>query len=661
MNNMTSIADASDRDLGMHRRITRRDFINGVAIPVGGALVLPRWASALGQPPAPEQAPDYYPPTETGMRGSHDGSWEVGHQMRDQRGWDLSGARDTGEHYDLVIVGGGISGLAAAHFFITHVGREARVLVLDNHDDFGGHAKRNEFHYNGRMLALNGGTLNIESPERYNAPSRALLNAIGIDLDRFRSNNAESRGLYRRLGLGSAYFFDKETWGADRFVKRDRGRGYTAEFLSKTPLSATAQRDLLALYNGTLPDYLPALSSAEKKARLAKMSYTDFMLNVVKVDPQVMWFFQGAGNGSFAVGADALPALFAWETGQPGFGGMNLEPTPDGVLADLPGGHHGRQRPGGGSVHFPDGNATLTRLLVRSLIPTAVPGTTQEDVGTARVDYGVLDRAHQPVRVRLNSTVVNVRHRGAGSARDVEVSYVRDGQTHQVRARACVMACWNTVIPYLVPELPDRQKEALAFGVKGPLVYTSIAIRNWTAFQNLGVSRVSTPSMYHTRVALDEAVSLGDLRHAESPEEPIVLSLARYPAAPGKPRREQHRIGRQDLLSTTFATFERKLRDQLGRVLGGGGFDPGRDIVAISVNRWPHGYAYTYNSLYDPMEWVFTSTNERPCVVGRQPFGQITIANSDAAASPHTDAAILEAHRAVQEVLQRRAMPLLGG
>ncbi|MEE9244139.1 MAG: NAD(P)-binding protein, partial [Mycobacterium sp.] len=561
---------------------------------------------------------------------------------------------------DLVIVGGGISGLAAAHFFTTHVGRQARVLVLDNHDDFGGHAKRNEFHYNGRMLALNGGTLNIESPERYNAPSRALLDAIGIDLDRFRSDNAESRGMYRRMGLGSAYFFDKETWGADRFVKRDGGRGYTAEFLSATPLTAAAQRDLLALYNGTLPDYLPALSSAEKKARLAKMSYTDFMLNLVKVDPQVMWFFQGAGNGSFAVGADALPALFAWETGQPGFSGMNLEPTPDGVLADLPGGHHGRQRPGGGSVHFPDGNATITRLLVRSLIPKAVPGTTQEDVGAARVDYGLLDRDN-PTRIRLNSTVVNVRHRGSGSARDVEVSYVRGGQTHQVRGRACVMACWNTVIPYLVPELPDRQKEALAFGVKGPLVYTSIAIRNWTAFQNLGVSRVSTPTMYHTRVALDEAVSLGDLRHAESPDEPIVLSLARYPASPGKPRKDQHRIGRQDLLSTTFETFERKLRDQLGRVLGGGGFDPGRDIVAIAVNRWPHGYAYTYNSLYDPMEWVFTSTNARPCVVGRQPFGQITIANSDAAASPHTDAAILEAHRAVQEVLQRRAMPLLGG
>lgn len=653
------MANATNRELGMHRPITRRDFINGVAIPIGGAMALPRWAQVLEQTPARGPAADY-PPERTGMRGSHEGSWEVGHQMRDQRGWDLDGAIDTGERYDLVIVGGGISGLAAAYFFLDHVGRTARVLVLDNHDDFGGHAKRNEFHYNGRTLALNGGTLNIESPERYNAPSRALLEAIGIDLDRFLADNAESRRMYRRMGLGSAYFFDQETWGVDRLVKRDDFPGYSAEFLAQTPLSHTARQDLRRLYDTTLPDYLPGLSSAEKKNRLAKMSYTDFMLNLVQVDPEVMWFFQNTGHGSFSVGADALPALFAWEMGQPGFGGMQLEPTPDGVLADLPGGQHGRQRPGNQAVHFPDGNATITRLLVRWLIPEAVPGSTQEDVGTARVDYGRLDQRDQPARIRLNSTVVQVRHRGSGPGRAVEVNYVRDGRTLQVRGRACVMACWNTVIPYLVPELPLHQREALTFGVKAPLVYTSVAIRNWNAFQRLGVSRISTPTMYHTRVGLDEAVSLGDLRHAESPDEPLVLSLARYPSAPGEPRKEQHRIGRRDLLNTSFTTFERTLRDQLGRVLGGGGFDPARDIIAITVNRWPHGYAYTYNSLYDPIDWVFTSTDKRPCVIGRQPFGQITIANADAAASPHTDAAILEAHRAVQEVLQRRAMPVVG-
>ena len=656
--------DSNDRNLGMDRQITRRDFLNGVSLALGASIVAPAWMLAE-QEFAPERAPDYYPPLRTGMRGSHDGSFEVAHQLRDRRPFDVSAATDTGEVYDLVVVGGGMSGLAAAHFFLKNVGRTARVLVIDNHDDFGGHAKRNEFQYQGRMLALNGGTLNIESPLRYDLPARNLLADIGVDLPRFQSANAKNRELYRSLGLGSADFFDKETWGEDRFLRsegRGRGTGFSPDFLAKTPLSAQAQKDMLRIYDQSQPDYMPGLSSAEKKARLARMSYDDFLLNLVKVDKQVLWFYQTAGQGNFAVGSDALPAVFAWEMGLPGFSAMGLEPTPDGVLADLPGGHHGRQKEsgGGGSIHFPDGNATLARLLVRWLIPEAVPGKTMEDVGAARVDYALLDGAGQPARIRLNSTVVNARHSGdPASAREVVVTYVRGGKAYRVRGRACVLACWNMFIPYLAPEIPEKQKEALAFGVKGPLVYTSIAIRNWTAFQKLGVSNVSSPTMYHTGVSLAEAVTLGELQHPQTPEEPIVLHLTRIPCAPGKPRKEQHRIGRADLLSTPFETFERQLRDQLARILGTGGFDPPRDIIAITVNRWPHGYAYTYNSLYDPMEWVFTTTNARPCVVARQPFGLMTIANSDAAASPHTDAAILEAHRAVGEVLERRAMPLV--
>jgi spermidine dehydrogenase len=377
----------------------------------------------------------------------------------------------------------------------------------------------------------------------------------------------------------------------------------------------------------------------------------------------VLWFFRNQGTGSFCVGVDCFPALFAWQDGLPGFNGMGLEVSPKGLLADLPGGHHGRQiGPGGGpTVHFPDGNATIARLLVRWLIPDAVPGSSMEDVGAAHVNYASLDRGDQPARIRLNSTVVHVQHDGDMShAKEAVTSYVRGGRTYQVRSRAVVMACWNMFIPYLVPDLPAAQKDALAFGVKGPLVYTSVAVRNWKAFEKLGVTGVSSPSMYHTGVDLPEAVSLGDLHHPQSPAEPIVLHMTRFPMAPGKPRKDQHRIGRADLLATTFETFERSIRDQLARNLGEGGFDPARDIVAIAVNRWPHGYAYTYNPLYDPMEWVYTSTNDRPCVKARQPFGVITIANSDAAASPHTDAAMLEAYRAVQEVLQRRAMPLLG-
>jgi spermidine dehydrogenase len=132
------------------------------------------------------------------------------------------------------------------------------------------------------------------------------------------------------------------------------------------------------------------------------------------------------------------------------------------------------------------------------------------------------------------------------------------------------------------------------------------------------------------------------------------------PGAPGKPRKDQHHIGRAELLATSFETFERNIRDQLARNLAGGGFDPARDIVGITVNRWPHGYAYTYNSLYEPMEWVYTSSDSRPCVIARQPYGLIAIANSDAGASPHTDTAIWEGHRAVGDMLNRRSMELFG-
>jgi spermidine dehydrogenase len=340
---------------------------------------------------------------------------------------------------------------------------------------------------------------------------------------------------------------------------------------------------------------------------------------------------------------------------------MNLDPTPEGVLADLPGPQHGRQKSGGGaSVHFPDGNATIARLLVRHLIPDALPGKSQEDIGAARVNYALLDQAGQPVRIRLNSTVLHVRHDGSRDrAKEVIVSYNRGGKLYDARAKGCVMACWNMFIPYLVPELPAAQKEALSYAVKGPLVYTSVAVKNWTAWKNLGISNVNCPNMYHTGVALTEAVSLGELQHAQTPDDPVALHLTKMMSVPGKTRKEQHRLGRAELLATSFEMFERNIRDQLARILSPGGFDPARDIIAITVNRWPHGYAYTYNSLFEPMEWVYTSSNARPNVIARQPYGLIAIANSDAGASPHTDTAMWEAHRAVGDILNRRSMPML--
>jgi spermidine dehydrogenase len=203
------------------------------------------------------------------------------------------------------------------------------------------------------------------------------------------------------------------------------------------------------------------------------------------------------------------------------------------------------------------------------------------------------------------------------------------------------------VIPFWCPELPEAQKEALHYLVKVPVVYASVGIRNWTSFQKVGIQRVASPGSYWSSISLNAAVNMGKCRSPTSPEEPILLHLTRAPCRPGLPAREQHKIGRYELLSTTFETFERKIRDQLARTLAAGGFDPARDIEAITVNRWPHGYGYEYNPLFD----LDCPEDRRPNVIGRKPYGRITIANTDSAATAYTDVAIDQVYRAVNELL----------
>ena len=643
-----------DRELGMTRDITRRDFLNGVAVGVGGALVSP-WLAKLqaAQAPAPsgQDDPGYYPPTLTGMRGSHPGAFETAHALRDGAFWDKAGKPvDTGEEYDLIVVGGGLSGLAAAYFYRKQAGSSSRILLLDNHDDFGGHAKRNEFHLHGRTLLTNGGTFAIESPFPFSKQARGLLSELGVDPTALEKKCAD-RAAYS--GLGFAYFFDKDTFGSERLVSNapggfygtQHGSGKWAEYLARTPLSAQVQQDVLRIEEAKV-DYMPGVSQHEKKARLSKMSYKDFLLRLVKAHPDVIPFYQTRTHGLYGIGIDAVPALDCWAIHFPGFQGMGLERVPSKGLTFTALGAVTPQEEY--YFHFPDGNASIARMLVRSLIPASASGNTAEDIVTAKLEYSQLDHEKSPVRIRLNSTAVAVRHLGdEASARQVEVIYGRGDKAYSVRGKGVVLACWNMVIPYLCPELPSAQKEALSYGVKVPLVYSVVGLRNWKAFHKLGIRGVSCPGMYHSSINLDEAVNIGDYKSAQSPDEPILVHMLRTPCQPGLSARDQQRAGHYDLLATSFETFERNIRDQLARVLSSGGFDPARDIEAITVNRWPHGYAYEYNPLWDP-DWP---EGKRPCDIARRPHGRITIANSDAAAAAYTDQAFDQAYRAVQELL----------
>jgi spermidine dehydrogenase len=660
-------SSSKDKALGLDRPIARRDFLNGVAIAlgaIGGGELGIGTASAETGFAWPQDEAGYYPPGLTGLRGSHPGSFEAAHALRDGDFWKdrgSGGPQDSGEHYDLIIVGAGISGLAAAHFYRA-ARPKARILILDNHDDFGGHAKRNEFHLAGRLHLINGGTDEIDSPRPYSAVADGLLRSLGIDPEAL-AKACERPEIYRSLGLkggvvqgrGANYFFDRETFGEDRLVvdapsRRTADAAAWGAFLARTPLSEAARRDILRIETADA-DYLPGLTSDQKKDRLSRISYRDFLLTLVKADPGVLAFYQTHTHQETGVGIDALSALDCWGLDMPGFRGMKLRRVSAPRMGYTPAGYadNGGYTDGGSySFHFPDGNASIARLLVRNLIPAALPGRDARDVVTARVDYGRLDRVDNPVRIRLSSLAVRARNLGNPvSAKGVEVAYARGGLLFNVRGDACVLASWNMMIPYLCPELPEPQKQALRTLVKTPLLYTQVALRDWTAFQRLGIRDIQAPGSYYFSLALNPTVDIGDYASERSPMRPALIRLTRTPCQPGLSNRDQNLAGQAELLATSFDTFERNTRDQLARMLAGGGFDPARDITAITVNRWPHGYAAEFNPLFDEQ----LPPAKEPNVVGRARFGRIAIANSDSGRAAYTDSAIDQARRAVNELL----------
>jgi spermidine dehydrogenase len=615
-------------------RISRRDFLNGVALAIASGLTP---AAQIAADPA------RYPPGLTGLRGQHPGSFEVAHAAaRAQQRFALDAA-PIEESFDLVVVGGGISGLAAAWFFRRAGGRNARILILDNHDDFGGHAKRNEFTLDDRLIIGYGGSQSMQSPRTlYSDAAKGLLRELGVDIGRF--DTAFDQTLYSSLGLSRGIFFAREAFGRDVLVAQDplvRASAVAPELpdaqrlaraVAAFPIAAQSKAQLLGLYDGA-HDPLAGKSAAEKLDLLKTTSYRDYLIKICGLNEEVANCFQGRTLDFFGLGCDAVPASDLREFGYPGFSGLGLPVEAPAQWREPY------------IYHFPDGNASLARLLVRALVPAVARGNSMEDIVLARFDYDALDRAGENVRIRLDSTCIHVRDAPDGAI----ITYVRSGRTHRVEARHVVLACFHMMIPHIAPDLPARQRQALARNIKTPLVYTNVLVRDWQPWTRLGVHSISAPMSFHSRVALDFPVSVGGYRHPREPREPMLLHLVHVPGAPnsGLDARAQFRIGATKLLAMTFSDFEKKIRDELDRMLGPGGFSSGRDIAAITVNRWPHGYSYVANSLFDDEDYAAT------VALARQPFGRIAIANSDAGGDAYAHIAIDQAERAVRELQQR--------
>lgn len=626
-----------DKALGMDRPISRRDFLNGVALTAGAVALsgLPGLAHAT--------APKGDPAALTGLRGHSEAAMTIMHAVRDGSFWDNAPAiAATGETYDLVVVGGGISGLAAA-FLYRQQKPGARVLILENNDDFGGHARRNEFTAaNGKRLIGYGGSQSLQTPSQFSDLVKQLLLDIGIDTTRFE--DFYDQQWLDDHGLADAHFFRKEDFGTDALVvETDKA----ADWVPNTPLNDTAKANLIELLDGP-PDYLSGHTLEAKFELLARTTYDDFLTRICKYDPQLVTYFKNATEEYFGMGIEGTTALDAWGIGVPGFDGMDLGDKPYKTMS--PSGRLEAIDEDDYIYHFPDGNAGVARAFVRALIPGALPGKSMEELVLNHVDYSKLDEAKNPVRLRLAASVVRVKHDGdPATARSVTITYTEAGALKSVSAGNVVLACWNRILPYITNELVPAQIDALNDQIKVPLIYGTVLIRNWEAFSKLGTDGFNAPNAFWRAVFLDDPVSVGDYHFAKDPADPMLLHTFNFPISgtKGASARDQAQEGRRTLTTISFEDMERELRDLLNRALKDGGFDAARDIEAITFNRWSHGYALEYMKPWD----AFWPDGPLPIETARKGWGRIAIANSDSGAYAYAHSAMDQAGRAVYELI----------
>lgn len=638
----------------MKKNIKRRDFLNGAAIAIAAGSTLP--ARSLFASDAVEQlsptpssngwGKERYPPTRTGIRGSHDGSFEVAHDLA-WRGKKPAQYSELDEDYDLIIVGGGISGLAAAYLYQQQAGADKKILILDNHDDFGGHAKRNEFQLGDRTLLGPGGSFNLEHYSFSDTAAR-VISELGIDLDKL-GDARDPDFLLAQLNSPQGYFLNEEHYGQNKIIQGHwpsalEGDEDSIGLIKELGLPSEQHQRLLDLISGE-KDLLDDLSLLETKDYIAATSYEDFLTQKAGLSLDTVRTFESFNKIFMGLGIESVSVETAFMLGYPGansvgYTGKLLNKLMDSLVDNI------------SFPVFPDGNASVARLLVHKLIPAVSLNTSgmssnaMESIVTDRFDYSQLDRSDAPVRIRLNSTAVNVKNIDDG----VEVSYVQNGKPYKVWAGHSILACYNGLIPHLCPELPESQKESLKYGVKVPLVMTSVLIRNGAPVYASGPVQYQCPGSYFSVVTKAPPVSLGDYRDDSRDDNPLVLVMLHAPAPRNSGQqnaRDLYRLGRHKLYTTTFETYEKLVKDQLTAMFGANGFDAEQDIEAITVNRWSHGYSYEYNSLFDP-EW---EEGQAPHELGRAAIGRISIANSDSEAQAYLHSAIDAAARAVNEII----------
>jgi len=633
-----------DATLGMDAAITRRDFL-GSTLLASGALLL----DSLTPSELLARQDDFTGYGGVGEYSKSNGNTlavlEAGHKIRDAAYEPLpSSVTDTGEIYDCVIVGGGISGLAAALFYQRQAGTNAKCLVLENHPIFGGEAKQNEFLVDGqRLIAHQGSAIyQLQEPQSFLAQ---FYDSIGLSAPKLTYQKwggplpemPLARTPYETPGMDvGQYGF----WFGAKFASRNGMwvMDPVRKKLGGAPISDSARSEWLRFLSGSEVQGKKfehpkvegdAISRALDSITLEQHYMERFGLS----QETVRTFLSPVEGGGSGLGPDALSAYsdYAFEM---------LRPVAD--------------ETGDTDQMFPGGNATIARLMVKSLISSSINGpATVEGVSRNTVNFAELDVAGTPARLRVNSTAIAVQHDGdPGKVSSVSIVYENNGKLFKVKAHSVVMAGGSWTTKHIVKDLPEAHRQAYAQFHRSPCVMANVAVRNWKFLSKMGLTGARWfGGGVGNYMEVRKLALTGNEPATISPDSPIVLSLKILFSYPGLPTEEQGRRGRAEMMSISFREYERRIRQQFTEMFAASGFDAEKDIAGIILNRWGHAYL-------NPQPGFFFGKEGNPAVrevLRSAPFGRIAFANTDLAGAMDHRFSILEARRAVNQLLGRSA------
>jgi spermidine dehydrogenase len=625
-------ANRQDDPLGMNQPITRRDFLNTALLASGGLLlesVAPKDLLAeTGDWDGYGGVGDY-----SKSNGNTRAVLEAGHQIRDGRFDSLpSNLAGTEEVYDCVVVGGGISGLAAALFFQRQASQGKNCLVLDNHPIFGGEAKRNEFIVDGQRLIAHQGSAFFPVPFPHSFIGR-FYESIGMKSPRFEyqgwtgrtpamslpttpyPDTSSNYGFY----FGAKFGQSPGLWVIDPWGKK----------LESAPIPPPVRKELLKWRQDQSTFLRPAYFGDDISRRLDTITLEDHLVERYGISRDtIRSYLSPVAGGGYGIGPDALSAYtdYAADT---------FAPMDDSDET--------------GAQMFPGGNTGFARLMVKTLIPGSITGEhTVEAVCRGKVHFAALDRPGTRTRIRLGSTAVWVKHEGdPAHSQFVRIVYTREGRVYAVKARSVVMAGGSWTTKHVVRDLPQTHQEAYSQFYRSPCLMANVAVRNWRFLYRLGITGCRWFEGIGNYMQVRKIATFGADAPTMGPDSPVVLTLKILYSYPGMPAEQQRQRGRSELLGASFRELERRIREQFQDMFAPSGFDAGHDIAGIILNRWGHAYL-------NPQPGFFFGKEGKPApseTLRRAPFGRIAFANTDLSGIMDHRSSILEASRAVEQLL----------